>query len=54
LFRPFQSLLLNRTGDKVMVGVRGHKLTGRVMNTIPKGYGIAFERLVDVNFFLRG
>jgi hypothetical protein len=53
LFRPFQTLLLNRAGDKVMVAVRGHKLTGRIMNTIPKGYGIAFERLVDVNFFLR-
>jgi hypothetical protein len=53
LFRPLQNYLLNRTGDRVALAVRGHKLEGRIMNTIPRGYGIAFAQLVDVNFFLR-
>ena len=53
LFRPYQSYLLNRTGDRCALVVRGHRLEGRIMNTIPKGYGVAFERFVDVAFFLR-
>jgi hypothetical protein len=53
LFRPYQTHLLNRTGDRAAIMVRGHRLEGRIMNTIPKGYGVAFERLVDVTFFLR-
>lgn len=53
LFRPYQNFLLNRSGDRIALAVGGHRLNGRIMNTIPKGYGVAFERLVDVNFFLR-
>lgn len=53
LFRPLQTHLLNRTGDHVMLAFRGHRLAGRIMSTNQRGYGVAFERLVDVNWFLR-
>lgn len=51
LFRPFQSHLINRTGDMIMVGVNGRRLPGRIMNTIPVGYGIAFPELVNLGIF---
>lgn len=53
LFRPYQSFLLDRTGELVQLAVRGHRLPGRIMSTNPRGYGVAFERFVDVRFFLR-
>lgn len=53
LFRPYQSYLLDRAGEHVQLAVRGHRLPGRIMNTNPRGYGVAFERFVDVRFFLR-
>lgn len=51
LFRPFQTFLMNRTGDMVMVSCAGQKFEGRVMNTIERGYGVAFKDLVDLSAF---
>lgn len=51
LFRPFQSHLINRTGDMVMVALNGKRLTGRIMNTNERGYGIAFPELVKIDWF---
>jgi hypothetical protein len=51
LFRPFQNFLMNRTGDMVQVAFEGHRVEGRVMNTIERGYGVAFKDLVDIRIF---
>jgi PilZ domain len=51
LFRPFQSYLMNRTGDMVLLACEGHRFEGRVMNTIERGYGVAFKDLVDLSAF---
>jgi hypothetical protein len=52
LFRPFLSHLISRTGDKVLVEVGGGRIFGHVMNTNERGYGVAFEELVDLSMFL--
>lgn len=51
LFRPFLGHLINRTGDPVMVEVAGLRILGRVMNTIERGYGVAFDELIDPAMF---
>ncbi|MBU6405781.1 MAG: PilZ domain-containing protein [Alphaproteobacteria bacterium] len=51
LFRPFQHYLMNRSGDMVQVAFAGNRVEGRVMNTIERGYGIAFKDLVDISIF---
>jgi hypothetical protein len=42
---------MNRTGDMVQVAFEGHRVEGRVMNTIDRGYGVAFKDLVDIRIF---
>ncbi len=51
LFRPFQNYLLNRDGDMVLLAIDGQRFEGRVMNTIERGYGVAFKDLVDLSAF---
>jgi hypothetical protein len=51
LFRPILSHLIYRTGDPVMVEVSGLRILGRVMNTNERGYGVAFDELIDPAMF---
>lgn len=51
LFRPVLSHLINRTGDPVIVDVAGLRILGRVMNTNERGYGVAFDELIDAVVF---
>ena len=51
LFRPFVSYLVTRTGDMVILTFNGHQIPSRIMNTNPRGYGVAFNQLTDLRVF---
>ncbi|MFZ4071793.1 MAG: PilZ domain-containing protein [Caulobacterales bacterium] len=51
LFRPLLSHLISRTGDPVIIDVAGVRILGRVMNTNVRGYGVAFDELIDPAMF---
>lgn len=51
LFRPFQSHLISRTGDLILLAINGAHLPGRVMNTTERGYGLAFDEIVPLEHF---